>query len=360
MKAELKVPSVGESITEVTIGKILKPTGTAVKRDDEVIEIETDKLNQVLYAPESGIITFTVKEGDTVKVGELIATIEVQKEAVQQVTQKVEPIMEEGARKTKEEWLKEAKEGKGKIEETAHEIKEFPIQEKVTRKKLSQLRKVMAKRLVEAKNMTAMLTTFNEVDMTHIVSLREKYKDAFQKKHGVKLGFMSFFVKASSYALKAFPEVNSYLDDDSQVFHNAIDIAIAVSTDKGLIVPVLRNCADISFQEIEKKIDDFQARAKSGQLAVDELKGGGFTITNGGVFGSLLSTPILNPPQAAILGMHKIEKRAVVMNDQIVIRPMMYLALSYDHRILDGKEAVNFLVHLKNSLEDPERMVLEI
>jgi 2-oxoglutarate dehydrogenase E2 component (dihydrolipoamide succinyltransferase) len=373
MKAELKIPSVGESITEVTIAKILKPTGSKVKRDEEVVEIETDKLNQALYSPDSGVITFTVQEGDTVKVGTVIATVEVQESKTEQKVEeekieqprpvsKVQPI--EGARHTKEEWLAGLKEEKTAPATPSAQIpvshKVQLTQEKVTRKKLTQFRKVIAERLVQVKNETAMLTTFNEVDMSHIIGLREKYKEAFQKKHGVRLGFMSFFVKAVTYALEDFPEVNSYIDRDDQVFRNTIDIGVAVSTEKGLFVPVIRDCEELAYQDIEKQIDDFAARAKNGTLTVDELKGGGFTITNGGVFGSLLSTPILNPPQSGILGMHKIMKRPVVVDDQIVIRPMMYLALSYDHRVIDGREAVNFLVHIKTSLEDPERMVLEV
>jgi 2-oxoglutarate dehydrogenase E2 component (dihydrolipoamide succinyltransferase) len=225
---------------------------------------------------------------------------------------------------------------------------------------MSKIRRLIATRLVEVQQETAMLTTFNEVDMTAVMGLREKYKEAFTKEHGTKLGFMSFFIKASISALQAFPEVNAYIDGEDIVQREYFDIGIAVGTERGLIVPVLRNCDQLTFAGIEKQIENFAAQAKKGSLSVDDLQGGGFTITNGGVYGSLLSTPILNPPQCAILGMHKIMKRPVVVNDEIVIRQMMYLALSYDHRLIDGKEAVSFLVHIKNTLEDPARLLLEV
>lgn len=375
MKTELKIPSMGESITEVTIGKLLKPTGSNVAIDEEVLEIETDKLNQVLYAPQAGSITFTVKPGDVVQVGTTVAYIEegsqekvVPKEApAKEVLQKpVEPkvvqlqqqnIEREPIRKTKDEWVEELD---VETKSSEKEIGQIPSKRTETRKKLSPLKRIMGERLVQVGRETAMLTTFNEVDMSLIMSLREKYKEPFQKKFGTKLGFMSFFIKASTYALQAFPIVNSSIDTDELVFHNYIDISVAVSTEKGLIVPVLRDVDQLSYADIEKKIDEFATSAKTGTLSLNDLKGGGFTITNGGTFGSLLSTPILNPPQCAILGMHKITKRPVVVDDQIVIRPMMYLALSYDHRVLDGKDAVTFLVHIKNSLEDPQRMMLDI
>jgi len=231
---------------------------------------------------------------------------------------------------------------------------------KMTRKKMSNLRKVIAQRLVEAKNSTAMLTTFNEIDMSAVMEIRTKEKDNFQKRYGVKLGFMSFFVKATVAALKAIPEVNAYIDGEEIVTLQSYDIGIAVSTEKGLMVPVLRSCDEKSFGGVEAGLEEYAKKARTGTITVDDLRGGSFTITNGGVFGSLLSTPILNPPQSAILGMHAIVKRAVVVNDQIVIRPMMYVALSYDHRIVDGKEAVLFLVHLKQSLEDPARLLLDL
>ncbi|HPE85535.1 MAG TPA: dihydrolipoyllysine-residue succinyltransferase, partial [Chlamydiales bacterium] len=228
-----------------------------------------------------------------------------------------------------------------------------------TRKRMSGLRRTIAKRLVEVKTTTAMLTTFNEVDMSKVMEFRAREKDAFLKKHDVKLGFMSFFVKAATQALRALPDVNAFIEGDEIVYNEKAHIGVAVSTDKGLMVPVIRNADDLSFAEIEKQLSTYAKKAREGAISVDDMQNGTFTITNGGVFGSMLSTPILNPPQSAILGMHNIVKRAVVVDDQIVIRPIMYLALSYDHRIVDGKEAVTFLVHMKENLEDPERMLLD-
>lgn len=368
MKVELKIPSMGESIQEVTIGRILQKSGARVDMDAEVMEIETDKLNQVLYAQASGVLTILVKEGDRAKIGDPVAVIDAVStlEAKEVVAEQKEaavslPSGKEGIRKQKEEWFLEVE--SEKEEEKKEELKEekktrAPSKKPETRKKLSTIRKTIAKRLVEVKLETAMLTTFNEVDMSAIMSIREKYKEAFQKKFGVKLGFMSFFVKAVVDALKAYPTVNSYLDSDELVMRSYYDIGVAVSTDRGLIVPVLQDCDTLSYADIEKKIEDVAARAKTGKISIEELSNGGFTITNGGTFGSLLSTPILNPSQCAILGMHKIMKRPVVVDDAIVIRPMMYLALSYDHRILDGKEAVSFLVHIKNHLENLELSVI--
>lgn len=371
MKVELKIPSMGESIQEVTIGRILQKSGTRVDMDAEVMEIETDKLNQVLYAQATGTITILVKEGDRAKIGDPVAVIDavsatVAKEVVAEQKEEAAelPKGKEGIRKQRQEWFSEiesAKKEEKQKEEKREEKKErisLPSKKSETRKPLSTIRKTIAKRLVEVKLETAMLTTFNEVDMSQIIQIREKHKETFQKKFGVKLGFMSFFVKAVVDALKAYPVVNSYLDGDASVLRNYYDIGVAVSTDRGLIVPVLQDCDTLSYAEIEKKIEDVATRAKTGKISIEELSNGGFTITNGGTFGSLLSTPILNPSQCAILGMHKIMKRPVVVDDAIVIRPMMYLALSYDHRILDGKEAVGFLVHIKNHLENLELSVL--
>jgi 2-oxoglutarate dehydrogenase E2 component (dihydrolipoamide succinyltransferase) len=231
---------------------------------------------------------------------------------------------------------------------------------KVTRKKMSTLRKVIAQRLVEAKNTTAMLTTFNEIDMSRIIEIRTKEKESFTNRYGVRLGFMSFFVKGVVQALKAIPEVNAMIDGDEIINFQTYDIGVAVSTERGLMVPVIRECDKLSFGEIEKNLENFAKKARSGGISVDDLRGGSFTITNGGVFGSLLSTPILNPPQSAILGMHTIVKRPVVMGEQIVVRPMMYVALSYDHRVIDGREAVLFLVQLKQTLEEPTRLLLDL
>ncbi len=363
MAIEIRIPSLGESISQVTIGTILRPSGSQVHADEELLEIETDKLNQVLYAPQTGVVTFSVKQGDQVSVGQVIGVID--------TAQKISTD-EKSTRLDKTKWLEELHHEKvaepQKIEpkkpeiaiaETQGQAKQEQTKQE-TRKKMSSLRKVMAERLLNAQKQTVTLTTFNEADMSQVMALREQYKELFMTKHGVKLGFMSFFVKAACAALKSFPIVNAYLDGDEIVYRHTIDIGVAVSTERGLIVPVLRDCETLSFADIEKQIDDFALRAKSGKLAIEELQGGGFTITNGGVFGSLFSTPLLNPPQSAILGMHKITKRPCVVDDAIVIRPLMYLALSYDHRLLDGKEAVGFLIQIKNCIEDPHRLELGV
>lgn len=377
MKEEIKVPAMGESISEATIGTILKPTGTQVNADDEIIELETDKVNQVLYAPQSGTVTWNISPGDVVKIGQVLGFVDTEgKGQVVSAPKKEEPVKIEQPKKvetpppasyeapskvslrtTKDDYLAELSTGN---------IAPVPVEkpkaagERETRKKMSKIRKIISTKLVDALQTTAMLTTFNEADMTNIMNLRDGVKEAFQKKHNVKLGFMSFFVTAVVSALKEFPEINAFIDGDEIVYHNYYDIGVAVGTDKGVIVPVLRNCDTMSFAEIEKSLEGLAKKAREGGLNPQDLQGGTFTITNGGVYGSLLSTPIINPPQSAILGMHKIMKRPVVVNDQIVIRQMMYLALSYDHRIVDGKEAVSFLVHVKNILEEPSRLLLEL
>lgn len=363
MKKDIKIPALGESISEVKIGAILKPTGSHVAQDEELLEIETEKLNQVLYAPEEGVVTFTVKQGDKAKIGDVIGYVEAEKTSGAKSSPKKGQDMAAPVGATrpwelaKEEWLQEleAPKKEEKIEKVSH-----PKAVHETRKPLSSLRKMMGKRLLEVTHTTAMLTTFNEADMSEVIKLRERYKEAFLARYKTKLGFMSFFVKAAVSALQAYPVVNSYLDGDDQVFRSTYDIGVAVASEKGLIVPVIRNADRLSFAEIEQQIDDYVTRANEGKLLIDELTGGSFTITNGGLFGSMLSTPILNPPQCAILGMHKITKRPVVVDDQVVVRPMMYLALSYDHRVLDGKEAVSFLVHIKNIIEDPHRLELGV
>jgi 2-oxoglutarate dehydrogenase E2 component (dihydrolipoamide succinyltransferase) len=399
MKAEIKVPAMGESITEATIGNIIKPSGSNVKADDEILELETDKVNQVLYAPQTGTIQLNVTKDQVVKIGDVIGYVESEGAAKEEPAPKkaaeppkptppketkpkeqpermpsLEPPTRSsqgaGARVTKESFLTEIKEEE---EEPLPTIKTTPAAsqakvapEKVsqdgreTRRKMTRIRRVIADRLVEAQQSTAMLTTFNEVDMTEIVHLREKYKESFTKEHGTRLGFMPFFIKATVSALQHFPDFNSYIDGDEIVHREYFDIGVAVGTDKGLFVPVVRNCDQLTFAEIESQIEALSKKAKEGTITVDDLQGAGFTITNGGVYGSLLSTPILNPPQSGILGMHKIMKRPVVIEDQIVARSMMYLALSYDHRIVDGKEAVSFLVHIKNLLEDPARHLLDV
>ena len=388
MKNEIKVPSLGESISEATIGQILAPTGTIVKADSEVLELETDKVNQVIYAPQEGRVNLDVKPGDTVKIGQTIGTIQpvavgdvgtmesslpppVQKTTASKAGEpSVLPSSVQGSpiRYTKDAFLADLKTSPKPILKESMPTQAFAAasqpkkqtSERETRRPMSKIRKVIAQRLVEAQRTMAMLTTFNEIDLTQIIQQREKYKDSFAKKYGCKLGFMSFFVKAIVSALQAFPDLNSFIDGEDIVHREYYDIGVAVGTDRGVIVPVIRNCDQLSFAEIEQALENYAKKAREGNLTASDLQGGGFTITNGGVYGSLLSTPILLPPQCGILGMHKIEKRPVVMNDQITIRSMMYVALSYDHRLVDGKEAVSFLVHIKNMLEDSSRLLLDI
>lgn len=392
MKSEIKIPPMGESITEVSIGVILKESGSQVSADDEIVEIETDKVNQPLYAPQSGVLTLSVKTGETAKIGQSIGWIEqVEGQAIFPVKEAPkEPVKEKAAASEKAQLKEEKKEEKtqnpsiaktekqadqarvsressleelkpaDKIEKPPLIKKAVPTGAREMRRPLSKIRKVIAQRLVESQQTMAMLTTFNEIDMTQVIALREKYKEPFAKHWNVKLGFMSFFVKAVVSALQAHPDVNSYIDGDEVVHRKYYDIGIAVGSDRGLVVPVVRNCDQLSFAQIEQAIEDYANQVKSGGIAIDSLQGGGFTITNGGVYGSLLSTPIVNPPQCGILGLHKIEKRPIVVDDKIVICPMMYVALSYDHRLLDGREAVLFLTHIKNSIEDPSRLLLDI
>lgn len=377
MNTEIKIPAMGESVSEAIVSSIMKPTGSMVSADDEILELETDKVNQVLYAPESGKLTLNVAVDQKVKIGEVIGYIDTEAKVSEAKTpspQKTQtaavktaaPPSEKKetsatARKMTPEFLAELKEEPKQPAPAKKEgVSPVVSDQKITRKRMSNLRRVIATRLVEAKNTTAMLTTFNEVDMSTIMEIRAKEKDNFTKRYGVKLGFMSFFIKGAIAALKAIPAVNASIDGDEIISYQTYDIGVAVSTEKGLMVPVIRNCDQLSFGEIESSLENYAKKAREGTISVDDLRGGSFTITNGGVFGSLLSTPILNLPQSAILGMHSIVKRPVVVNDQIVIRPMMYLALSYDHRIIDGKEAVLFLVRLKESLEDPTRLLLDL
>lgn len=387
MKKEIKVPQLGESVSEGVVSNILKPSGSYVRADEEILELETDKVNQVLYAPAAGVLTLTVSPNQSVKTGDVIGSVDTEAKAPAAVV----PTKEEPQRAPKAEPAQKPSEGptsrvmgkefvaelKAPVEtpapvatQTTKPSVQAPLEKekparllvdetKVTRKRMSTLRKVISQKLVDVKNNTAMLTTFNEIDMSAIIEIRAKEKENFAKKYGVRLGFMSFFVKAVVAALKAIPEVNSMVDGDEIITFKTYDVGVAVSTEKGLMVPVLRDCDKRSFGEIEGAIENYAKKARDGTISVDDLRGGSFTITNGGVFGSLLSTPILNPPQSAILGMHTIVKRPVVVNDQIVIRPMMYVALSYDHRIIDGREAVLFLVQLKQILEAPAKLFLE-
>lgn len=399
MKHEIKVPNMGESISEAVVADILKSSGNQVQVDEEILELETDKVNQVLYAPAAGKLSLSVSEEDTVEIDQVIGYVDdsAVEDSAQSKKQEDQPEAESPKDQQQEEPEKEEKPVKREHEpkksssrnsdpsarftreQFAEELQREPIGEKKTadsidkresepkqeprserREKMSKIRKVIAHRLVEAQQNSAMLTTFNEVDMSAVMELRNQYKDAFLAKHEVKLGFMSFFVKACVAALQELPGVNARIEGEEIVYHDYCDIGIAVGTDRGLVVPVVRNCENLSLHQIEGSIVGYAKKAHKGGLSVDDLRGGTFTITNGGVYGSLLSTPILNPPQSGILGMHKIEKRPVVVDGEMVIRPMMYLALSYDHRIVDGKEAVTFLVRVKEILEDPRRLLLEV
>lgn len=367
MKVEIKVPVMGESVSEATISSFIASSGSHVDSGQEILELETDKVNQVLYAPAKGTLSLTVSLGSSVKVGQIIGSID-----TEGVPQKEEPPKAESelkkvstsasgekVRKTADDFLKELEETPVHKEEKVI-LKEVRVETKQHRKKMTGLRKTIAARLVEVKNKTAMLTTFNEIDMTAVMEIRTKEKEDFQDRYGVKLGFMSFFVKACVAALKEHPLLNAMIDGDEIVLFDTYDIGVAVSTDKGLFVPVVRDCDHRSFGEIEKEIGLHAKKAREGSISIEDLKGGSFTITNGGVFGSLLSTPILNPPQSAILGMHSIVRRPIAIENEVVIRPMMYVALSYDHRLIDGKDAVLFLTHIKASLENPAKLLLDL
>ncbi len=399
---EMKVPAVGESITEVTISTWNKKEGDMVMLNDVLCEIESDKATFELTAEASGILHIIAKQGDTLPIGAPICKIEVIEGAVAQVVNHEPQIKQEtvvNSDKTNyatghtspaaEKILKEkgieaiSVQGTGKdgritkddaqnAQKTAPKVETPVIKQDISqnqtiatgrnsrREKMSSLRKTVARRLVAVKNETAMLTTFNEVNMKPIMDLRAKYKDSFKEKHGVGLGFMSFFTKAVTVALKEFPAVNAYIDGEEIVFNDYCDISIAVSAPKGLVVPVIRNAEKMSFNEIEAEVVRLATRARDNKLGIDEMQGGTFTITNGGIFGSMLSTPIINAPQSAILGMHNIVERPVAEAGQVVIRPIMYVALSYDHRIIDGRESVGFLVRVKQLLEDPARLMLGV
>ena len=391
MTVEIRVPALGESVSEATVAKWFKAVGEAVAADEPLVELETDKVTVEVPASSSGTISEIVAaEGDNVEVGALLGAITegaapaktapAAKESAAPAAAKTlatpaaapppaagqapsvrrlaaetgidpatVPGSGKGGRVTKGDMLAQAAGGSAAAR--------GPREERV---RMTRLRKRIAERLKEAQNTAAMLTTFNEVDMSALLKLRADYRDTFEKKHGVRLGFMSFFAKASVIALGELPSVNAEIDGDEIVYKNYCDIGVAVSAPQGLVVPVLRDVEEMSFADIEKTIADFGKRARDGKMTMEDLTGGTFTISNGGVFGSLLSTPIINPPQSAILGMHKIEKRAVVVDDAVVVRPMMYLALSYDHRIIDGREAVTFLVRVKECIEDPQRILLDM
>ncbi len=402
---QVRVPRAGESITEGTLNRWLKPDGAFVNVDDPLFELGTDKATQEVAAPAAGVLKILVKEGETVAVESVVASIDTDAKppaekpqaaprtavpasppepAKPQAAEKPEPgpaasrLLAEagvsastvpgtgpGGRVTKGDVLAHTEAAKKPSNGAAPPLPKPAAPSpapgsRITRQPMTPIRKRIAERLLDSQNTTATLTTFNEADMTAIQDLRAKYNERFEKKHGAKLGFMSVFVKAAVEALKAFPLVNARLDGGDIIHQHFYDIGVAVSTEKGLMVPVLRGADELGFADIEKAIGALAKKARDGKITVTDLEGGTFTITNGGIFGSMMSTPILNPPQVAILGMHSIQKRPVAVNDQVVIRPMMYLALSYDHRLIDGREAVQFLVRVKECVENPERMLLDI
>jgi 2-oxoglutarate dehydrogenase E2 component (dihydrolipoamide succinyltransferase) len=393
MITEIKVPSVGESISEGVLSKWYKKTGDTVKVNEPLFEVETEKATTEVVASHAGVLTTLIAEGEKVLIGAVVGNINIAAGGTASPTTPASvssaPVSSETispgtisnpaarhlAEKAGVDLSAVTGSGKGarilKEDVVAHvesQAKPNAIVPKdarrevarETRQRMTPIRQRIAERLLHAQQSSAILTTFNEADMSAIMAFRAKYKESFQKKHGVGLGFMSFFVKAVIEGLKAYPAVNARIDNQDIVYQHFYDIGVAVSTEKGLMVPVLRNVDELTFAEIEKKIVELAVKAKENKITVSDLQGGTFTITNGGTFGSMLSTPILNPPQSGILGMHAIQKRAVVVDDQIVIRPMMYLALSYDHRIIDGKEAVSFLVRIKECLENPERIFFSV
>jgi 2-oxoglutarate dehydrogenase E2 component (dihydrolipoamide succinyltransferase) len=402
---DIKVPAVGESISEVTLVKWLKQDGDYVDRDEVIAELESEKATFEVNAEKAGSLKTHGKEGDTLKIGDVLASID--ESAVKPASKGKESATNGSPVKNAEPAIKSdpdkvVESQKTEKKSAGNEPKATPVAaaiitdkkldtgnikpsgangkivkhdvldalnspgrlpgkalfgREVRREKMSNLRKTVSRRLVEAKNTTAMLTTFNEVDMSQVMALRSKYKEKFKEKHGVNLGFMSFFTKACCFALQEWPAVNAYIDGEEIIYHDYCDISIAVSAPKGLVVPVIRNAESLSMAEIEKKVVELAGKARDNKLSMEEMQGGTFTITNGGVFGSLMSTPIINIPQSAILGMHKIEERAVVVNGQVVVRSMMYLAVSYDHRIIDGRESVSFLVRVKELLENPDQLL---
>ena len=354
---DIIVPTLGESIVEATVSKWLKNEGEYVEVDEPVVELETDKVTLEVPAPISGVIgSIIAAEGETVEVGQNIGALDPSGE----ITSDDKPKAKEN--NDKEEKQLETKDKKTSSPETDTKkddaVKLPSNQEEVV--PMSRLRQAIANRLKSAQNTAAILTTYNEVDMTALMKLRSKYQPNFEKKFGIKLGYMSFFVKACINALKVYPAVNAEIRDNNIVYKNYYNIGVAVGTPEGLVVPVLKNAEDMDFPEIEKTIVNFGKQAREGNLTIQDMSNGTFTISNGGIYGSMLSSPILNPPQSGILGMHNIQKRAVVIDDKVEIRSMMYLALSYDHRIIDGREAVSFLVNVKENLEDPQRMLIGV
>ncbi len=424
MIVEIKVPSVGESVTEAVLGEWFKNNGDAVKKGDPLFVIETDKVTLEVESEVDGVLKITVTEGETVVIGGVVGTIDTEAPLDEAAAPEVPPATKEtapdepekapspelsapapapslkaaakvilspavrrlvsekgldvtrisgtgpGSRVTKGDvllYLEQATAGKPEQLPAVSESRvaeAAPVAEVVgeltSRKSMTPIRQRIAARLLEAKQNTAMLTTFNDIDMSRVMAMRAQYKESFLKKHGVSLGFMSFFIKACVEALKEFPEINAFVDGKEFLYHHYYHIGVAIGTGRGLVVPVVRHCEKLNMAGMEQAIVDYVAKIKENRLDLADLEGGTFTITNGGVFGSLLSTPILNTPQSAILGMHRIEKRPVVVDDEIVVRPMMYVALSYDHRIVDGREAVTFLKSIKEFVENPERIIMEI
>ncbi len=406
---ELKIPNLGESISSVTFSKWLKPNGGAVALDEPLCEIETEKANQELSADSAGKLTWIAKEGEDLPIGALFATIDTDSAGSDTpASSAAAPVAEKTAESAPNyatgtpspaaaKILAEANVPPGSVigtgrdgritKEDAVKASAAPVAEAIgsstpslpiseeqrtpspqiggatrneRREKMSRMRRTIAKRLVSAKNNTAMLTTFNEVDMSAVMALREKYQDAFVKKYGIKLGFMSIFAKACAKALMEMPDVNASLDGEDIIYHDYADISIAISTPSGLVVPPIRNVESLHFAAFEQKVKELSGKARDGKLSLEEMTGGTFTITNGGIFGSLMSTPIINEPQSAILGMHAIKDRPIVVDGEIRIRPMMYLALSYDHRVIDGSTSVTFLVKVKNLIEDPMSLLLDL
>ena len=362
MNIEVKVPAVGESISSGILSVWHKKEGEHIRKDDILFTLETDKVSQEVTAPEAGIVHLKVAEGDEVKIGQAVAEIEPSaaaapakgpaKKAAPAKPAPPEPAVAAAAPTPATPAVPAAS--------FSSMVPSTPAtpNSRAVRKKLSPLRRKIAAQLVMAQHTAAILTTFNECDMSAVMRLRKELQEDFVKKYGVKLGFMSFFIKAVVDSLQAIPAINSKIDGDDLILNNSFDIGVAVGTERGLIVPVLRNCETLSFADIENQLVHYAVKAREGKVSLDDLQGGVFTISNGGIYGSLLSTPILNPPQSGILGMHKIQERAVVVNGQVVARPMMYLALSYDHRLVDGKEAVTFLIRVKECLENPARLLL--
>ena len=380
---EIKIPEVGESIVEATIARWHKQDGDWVGKDDLLCEVETDKITLEIQAETDGILSIKVKEGETVRVGTVIATLAENVGAENAATppnkstpsgEEKNPAAAESAAEEEPVAEKEPASGNTSAAEAKPPRKEPPAadqkpsaktstpatEERISRQPMSPIRRKIAERLLAVRQQTAMVTTFNEADLSRIIDLRNRHRDSFQERHGVKLGLMSFFIKACAEALKEFPEVNARIDGSDIVYQHFYDIGIAVAAEKGLLVPVIRDADHQDFADLEKTIRDFAERAASSHVELSELEGGTFSITNGGTYGSLLSTPLLNPPQSAILGMHAIQDRPVVRDGQIVIRPMMNLALSYDHRLIDGRQAVQFLMRVRALVEEPEEMLLEL